>query len=33
MSQSMEMAVRIVDITVSQPIVIALGELYMCHSQ
>ena len=32
MSQSMEMAVRI-DITVSQPIEIALGEFYMCHRQ
>ena len=32
MSQSMEMAV-IIEITVSQPIEIALGELYMCHSQ
>ena len=32
MSQSLEMAVRI-DITVSLPIEIALGEICFCHSQ
>ena len=32
MLQSIEMAVRI-DITESQPIEIAFGEIYLCHSQ
>ena len=32
MSQSIEMAVWI-DLTVSQPLEIALGEILLCHSQ